>query len=317
MEIVVNINPTAALLVGASAAGRQIVTFDASALTLEDRELLAKNTEPERGGPYDREITGRLVLRGSAIAPTIDAVLAACRARAEQAAAEKAEEKERNEKRVQEFLAMPAEDWIKDSWGSPFLWSPEIPLCNDPRIVARREEIERTVWAAVAAKHAEEKRAREAEAAAFEAKQKAAEEARDAAARQLASGYSGLARAAAEGYPVLGAVLTALKDSVQRRIETDVSGARFTDLAYAPEERHAPTPEVLALRAVCVKACEAVEVPEVLGRWEVSRVVRVDVAPQGSERWITGVIVRLLDHAGREEREFVATLEDPEVRDEE
>lgn len=317
MEIVVHIDPIAALRAGGAAAGRQIVTFDAGALAPEDRELLAQHTERERSGPYDTVITGRLVLRGGATAPTIEAVLDACRARVKEAAEKEAEEKARHEARVQELLAMPPEFWLRESGGRLYVWEPESPAVrSDARIVARIEEIKSTL-PAIEEKRAEEKRAREAETKAFEARLKAAEEARDAAARQLARRYPGLTRAAAEGYPVLGAVRSELVDDVRRRIQAIVPAARFAELVHGAEERDAPTEQALELRDACVKVCETVQVPEVFGCWEVSRVVRVDVAPSGSEHWITGTVVELKDHHGKTVREFVATLEDPGSFDDE
>lgn len=322
MELIVNVNPKAALRAGASAAGRQIVTFDAGALSPEDREALGRCTAPERsaGGTCD---TGRLVLAIEIDAPTIEAALVACRARVAEIAAAKAAEDARREAEDAATLAaaLAAPDAAWRSSDATVRTSPDglyLPerLREHPAIVARRGELERRCvpqWREELARAEAEKAAkREAEREA----ERAAAEARDAAARAIAARYDRLARAAAEGYAVERAVLDALAGDVAAKLRRGGAFATVDTRTWpSPTERAAPSPDVLALRDACVFAAASVELPAVLGRWEVSRVVRVDVAPAPRTHYVTAVLVRLLDNDGDVAREITVSLEPQEAPD--
>lgn len=176
----------------------------------------------------------------------------------------------------------PAAAWLDDS------------DVADERIVARRKAIEASVLPMhVAAWQAE----RDADAKRKAAAQRERDEQRaayDAALRSVASRYDDLARAAAEGYRVERAVL----DRLASELAGAVGGEHAIDTRTwrDPQDRAAPSPEAFALLdRVTAAVREANEtIPSAIGRWVVSRIVRVDTCDhQGGSHYVTAVLATL------------------------
>jgi len=130
--------------------------------------------------------------------------------------------------------------------------------------------------------------------------------------RELAAREDDLARGAAEGYPVAGAMLTRLAERFAEAIDdSGTSGlVTFDDRPWANvSERKAPRADAFALLdGVTAHAAAAnAELPAAIGRWEVSRIQRVDTCPHD----------RVRPGPGKEERRghfvtaVLATLQTP------
>jgi hypothetical protein len=155
------------------------VQVDLSALSAEDRALLARYVRLWRQGGHQTyrlgDASGRPLL---VEAPTLGAILAACRQAEEQEAAEKAERKARYEADIAAILSAPVSAWIEyDRDGAAFLRElPSLDQVLDPygrypsdeRVQQRREEVRLSAEYQAAAAEAEQRRRakEEAEAAA-------------------------------------------------------------------------------------------------------------------------------------------------------
>ena len=140
------------------------------------------------------------------------------------------------------------------------------------------------------------KREKKADAEATAKAEKAAKVACEAALRELATKRDDLARAAADGYPITKAMLDRLAEDLAARIDAtnrmfDVRG--WTNM----RDRSAPSPEAFALRDKVEAAArsENETLAPAVGKWEVSRIVRLDVCPHEERSHFVTAVVATLD----------------------
>lgn len=129
-----------------------------------------------------------------------------------------------------------------------------------------------------------------------------------AAIRLLASHEEDLARASADGYDVTSAVLDRLAARVQSNAKASADTSLWTTSLWTnAEERSAPRPEAFALLDRVTAAVKAANetLPVAIGRWLVSRIVRVDVCPHDRKRHnVTAVLATLETASGDREVTF-------------
>lgn len=203
---------------------------------------------------------------------------------------------------ILEALRAPLDSWIGPTYSAeskPCVqeWPIGVPEPasadrRDPRLIARRAEAERALLPA-----------------AIEDWERPRREF-DGAIRTVAARYGELARAAAEGYPVERQVLDALAQDLGQAAYSRVRDSRVREtlhyeidsLAYdSPALRPAPLPDAFRLLdLVTAEVARANEsLPETIGRWSVSKIVRVDTCPHpGKDHKIT-VVLATLRHATR------------------
>ena len=121
-----------------------------------------------------------------------------------------------------------------------------------------------------------------------------------AATRDFASRYPNLQRAATEGYDVSNTVLSILVKELRESVNA-VDSAVDTDLWHDPELRCSPNEEAFALLD---RATEAVAdandlVPNAIGSWTISKIVRLDVCPhRGEQHNVTAVLATFTPRVG-------------------
>lgn len=306
-------------------------------LSLEQREWLA---------PYLADSGPRRESRKQLELPTPDTSWPAVRATIEAdmalEAAERAEAAARKEARVIEALALPSASWfVHSEYRAPELRSIESLVWDgreDPRLLARRAELEPELlrlqaewtkeqvtrycalplaprvglhgqWEQIKADpRAQEHHAR---MVAIETEEAARSEAREAAVRAELRAWAveridHLARAAAEGYDVEGAVVTHVVEQIRKSI---VGGAgvmaKDADVVTIVEdtpdwdrhswaERSAPHARVLLARDAVVAAVARVERPSCFAI-EVLRAMRIEVEDSDGDegRKFTGIVVAI------------------------
>jgi hypothetical protein len=318
IKIAVQVSLAASVAAGRSQYGDATVELsDADVASLSDaaRAVLAASRDYSEGRYLDSMGTLRALEVSGLDGPT---VLAAIEARvitlaAEQIemtareerrrAAEALDNAERHEQKVAAALAAPDTAWLCTSDGGRLAQrysnAPDVDR-DDPRIVAHLARITAEVLPAYRAELAAAKAAEDERHAAY------AE-----AIRTLGATYDDLARAVTEGYDVERAVIDRLAESLAglEGLHTDTYDSPRAD----PTDRAAPSPEAFRLRDRVVGAVrEANErLPVAIGRWEVSRIVRVDVCPHsGEHHYVTAVLATLLTLGPRKrEREITFSLE--------
>lgn len=181
----------------------------------------------------------------------------------------------------------------------------------DPRVVARREQVERGAysealatwerryaeWEAWLDRRREENAARDAARAEAKA---VALEACSVGLRELASQEEDLSRAARDGYAIDNAML----DRLAHRLGKSAKAEHYIVYRYPDalvEERPAPRPNAFALldAVTAVAKEENARIPATVGQWQVSRVVRTNVCTHGNRRhYVTAVTATLTTPAG-------------------
>jgi hypothetical protein len=312
-----------------SAEARSVLTSGEleSARRASDPVILPANYWPHyNGGTLRGE---RLSIADTAPATVIAALEARAVASAAARAEHEAEKLAKYERKIGEALAQPDEDWIGGTGERRYytregdtlshdrrgyvhqelgiLSSPSsVYLADeyliDPRIVERRARIEREVlpvsrrsWEARYAEWSALVAATEARQAAEQAELEARRGVCAAAIRTLAGTYDDLARPAAEGYDVTRAVLDRLADRLAESSQCEEVSVDTTEWRD-PVDRAAPSPEAFALldRVTAAARTANETVPAAIGRWVVSRIVRVDTCPHAGEAHkITAVLATL------------------------
>lgn len=316
LSLALTYTPAEALALGLTRAGQHLVPIPVD-LPAEDRALLMRWTVSSQGRhlaltsqPNSSSEWGRGYRTGTP-RPDLAGVLDHLRAEDARREKEKEQEKERDETRVAEALACPDEQWIRMVYGT-LRAKPPLPeqLCSHPDVQARLQSP--GVQAALAAAIEEQRAAAERQVAEARAEEQRKEEHRRKIAAIAIARYPHLARAAEAGYDVHRALIKALEDDVLAKIEEKIPAVNHDTDTTAwkdPSERSAPTDAMLDLREAMVAAVDAVQTPEEIGTWTVSRVVRIDVAPRGSEYWVTAVLATLRDTCGACLREITCSLE--------
>jgi len=215
-------------------------------------------------------------------------------------AAQAAEEAAKHEERVAKEISKPDTAWILHRWddGSPSVREPDTDLRKDPRIVARRQDIaERVLPGAVAAWKEERARVKAAQEAA-----KASDEAKKAerhkAIREVARTFPSLTRAADEGYPITRGTMDALARRLLQRVidqRVKVCESQIVHRGYdRTHERPSPSAASFAVHDAAKAAVEAENklLPEIIGQWDLSRILSVDVCP-GHAHYVTCVLATL------------------------
>jgi hypothetical protein len=240
-----------------------------------------------------------------------------------------AERREAEEREIRSALAAPTDEWLACSGEETYYTSvaDTLSLCrsgtvhsaprlrehfcglptallDDPRLLARREQIARDVLpglrAAHHARYEEWRRGVEAR----EAEERARLVAYDAAIVERAASWDDLARSARDGYGVERQVLDRLADELGEAVEARsgcaylVEGSAWRD----PVDRAAPSAEAFRLLDVATEEVRRANasLPAALGAWRVSRIVRVDSCPHDRQHhWITAVLATLETSTGR------------------
>jgi hypothetical protein len=276
INIEVEITLATAMARGYSQYGRTTVTLsDADVAGMSDgaRALLVQATKHESL----LSVCGRALSVDRADEPTVCAAIEAMAAEKGSAQAEQErEEAARNEAEVQRVLALEPRDWLMETDGGSVRASGWYLWVDDPRIDARREEICRDYLPAYRAELVEARRVSEARDAEAKRVMEARETAYLGAIRDVGSRYDDLARAVAENYNIEAAVLNHLTADLQARLDgvnSEVDTREFDD----PQDRSAPSAESFAMldRVTAAVRGENERLPVALGRWVVSRIVRV------------------------------------------
>jgi hypothetical protein len=127
----------------------------------------------------------------------------------------------------------------------------------------------------------------------------------DAGIRLLAEQQEDLARAATDGYPVERAVLDGLSNTLRAKVDDMSKALGLPHVLAAADrtswgeqpDRAAPSPTAFRLLDVVTHACREVNetIPAAVGRWQVSRIIRLDVchhlAPK--HHYVTAVLATL------------------------
>lgn len=341
ITISVHVPARTALARGESQHGDTTVALsdvDVASMSTAARELLASSTTGRDGAV----LAGGLVLPVErADGPSTVHALEMLVAEIAESAAKRAAE---DEKQIQAALAAPDGEWIggssSDSYvvdsdgrpahsGSP-IGRPLVTkfprgaylsgaLLADPRIVAHRARIERDVlpgrvteWERGMAEWRAWDDARKAKEAAEVRAKVEAKEACVEALRGVARGIDDLARAAADGYDVTGSTLSRLAGQITESVGGGMYGHTYHHEIDDHEwdrvaERQAPRPEAFALRDKVEAAVRSANerLPVAVGKWTVSRIVRVDVCPHAGQRHnVTAVLATLATPCGMRQVTF-------------
>ena len=326
IKIAVHVPLAAAVAAGRASYGDTEVALsevDLASLSADGRAALARGSTTGGGGV--RVENGRLLVTeasSGAVLVAIEAVAVDQKARAAEQARFARMAAEEDEASVLAALAKPDTDWIvrSDADGSSLTTrAPWTRRPSNPRLAERAKLVaERSLPAAIEA-HRERVAAGERAKTEREEKDAAARVAYTAALALVASREDDLARPAAEGYSVERAVLDRL---ASRLMEAVATGDARVDTTYYrdPEDRAAPSPAAFALYdkvKSAIKLANAL-LPEAIGQWELSRIVRVDVCPhRGKSHLVTAVLATLHTKCGAEVREIIWSTESLECDHEE
>ncbi len=252
-------------------------------------------------------------------------VLAALEAYAAKAEESAAQNRGRREEIIAAVLAAPFEAWLVERYSELFVDSyprevDYMPLGassieGDDRVRARRGEVEKsTLFRDRLAQHEQAKREEAERAAAEKVREAQIKEAARSALREIAARYDDFARAAKDGYPVEQQVLDRLAEEFAARVDSPhiaIDNKTWKE----PKDRAAPSLEAFALReAACRAANETL--PTALGKWDVSRIVRLDACPHdGEHNYVTAVLATLETPIG--DRQVTFSLESLECEHEE
>jgi hypothetical protein len=201
--------------------------------------------------------------------------------------ARRAEENAKVEQMIERALALPISGWVRESAicrAYSFDWVRDLRVDADPRIVAYREKLE-------------------SELPTFLAARDRAKNECIAALRELASHEDDLARPAAEKYPVEQAMLDRL--ALRMKVAVDGAHTQIDKRSWGEQEdRNAPSAEAFALydRVLAAARAQNETFPIAVGRWQVSRIVRLDVCPHQREvHHVTAVFATLDTETGLRE----------------
>lgn len=260
-------------------------------------------------------------------------------------AAQKAKEKADYETTIAKAIAAPAEDWIDASRsGDRYVVASDGPDATDyalsgythyrpgvsrmpsgvyltdkeeadPRIVERRAKLEREALPPLVAewerRHAGYVSWKADQRAKAEAEARAKAEAKsdcEEALRELAKREDDLARAAADGYAIDKTMLDRLAERVADTVGVAEECYEIDSETWSKTpDRPAPRPDAFALRdrVESVVRTENERLPNAVGKWDVSRIVRVDVCPHEGKRYnVTAVLATLETPCGTRQITF-------------